>query len=77
MSKLSLRFVAIALVLAITGVAVASAANAAKPQGDTRPGWGFGDKNHTHTGPPGQSVRPNTGGGSNGHPLGGPPGQNK
>lgn len=26
--------------------------------GDTKPGWGYGDKNHTHTGPPGQSVRP-------------------
>ena len=23
----------------------------------TRPGWGYGDKNHVHTGPPGQSVR--------------------
>jgi hypothetical protein len=21
------------------------------PSGKTRPGWGFGDKNHTHTGP--------------------------
>ncbi len=27
-------------------------------QGDTRPGWGFGDKNHVHTGPPGHSVFP-------------------
>lgn len=25
---------------------------------DTKPGWGFGDNNHIHTGPPGQSVRP-------------------
>ena len=25
---------------------------------NTRPGWGYGDKNHVHTGPPGQSVRP-------------------
>jgi hypothetical protein len=24
----------------------------------TRPGWGYGDKNHVHTGPPGQSVNP-------------------
>lgn len=31
----------------------------AKPQGGTRPGWGFGDKNHEHTGPPGgPSVHP-------------------
>lgn len=21
-----------------------------------KPGWGFGDKNHCHTGPPGQSI---------------------
>lgn len=27
-------------------------------EGDTRPGWGFGDKNHVHTGPPGLSDRP-------------------
>ena len=33
----------------------AYAASAAK--GGTRPGWGYGDKNHVHTGPPGQSVR--------------------
>jgi len=26
--------------------------------GTIKPGWGFGDKNHIHTGPPGQSVRP-------------------
>ena len=25
---------------------------------ETRPGWGNGDPNHTHTGPPGLSVRP-------------------
>jgi hypothetical protein len=28
---------------------------------DTRPGWGFGDKNHHHIGPPGHSVRPGDG----------------
>ncbi len=26
--------------------------------GNTRPGWGYGDKNHVHTGPPGHSIRP-------------------
>ena len=26
-----------------------------------RPGWGYGDKNHNHTGPPGQSVHPGNG----------------
>jgi hypothetical protein len=25
------------------------------PPPDTRPGHGYGDQNHTHTGPPGQS----------------------
>ncbi|MBW3538352.1 hypothetical protein KY386_02575 [Candidatus Parcubacteria bacterium] len=44
--------------LVVAGGAVAASAVAAKPEGDTRPGWGFGDKNHVHTGPPGQSVRP-------------------
>ena len=31
----------------------------AKQDDDTRPGWGFGDTNHEHTGPPGLTVRPN------------------
>jgi hypothetical protein len=42
--------------LAITA-ATATAVMAAKPSGETKPGWGYGDKNHVHTGPPGQSVR--------------------
>lgn len=29
-----------------------------KKHGNQRPGWGHGDKNHGHTGPPGHSVRP-------------------
>ncbi len=45
--------VTVASVAVISGVAIA-----AKPDGNTRPGWGFGDRNHVHTGPPGQSVRP-------------------
>src|SRR5581483_7991548 len=28
---------------------------------NTRPGWGFGDDNHIHTGPPGHSVHPGDG----------------
>lgn len=28
----------------------------AKQTGNLRPGWGFGDTNHVHTGPPGLSV---------------------
>lgn len=37
---------------------VAHQAAAAGNSGPTKPGWGYGDKNHTHTGPPGQSVHP-------------------
>lgn len=50
--------------LAASGALVAGAvlmANLAFAQGnsgDTKPGWGFGDDNHVHTGPPGQSVHP-------------------
>jgi hypothetical protein len=29
-----------------------------KQYGDTRPGWGCGDKNHVHTGPPGRQYAP-------------------
>lgn len=36
-----------------------------------RPGWGFGDKNHVHTGPPGQVGKDDS---ENGHPHGVPPG---
>lgn len=45
------------LVLALAAAAaVAVAGTAAAASGGTRPGWGFGDTNHVHTGPPGQSV---------------------
>jgi hypothetical protein len=37
-------------------LAVAGTAAAANHPGNTRPGWGYGDTNHVHTGPPGQSV---------------------
>jgi RNA polymerase sigma factor (sigma-70 family) len=39
----------------------AAAPGPATPSGETRPGWGYGDENHTHTGPPGA-------GGANGKP---------
>jgi Spy/CpxP family protein refolding chaperone len=42
------------LVAAVALVMGSSFAHAAS--GGTRPGWGYGDKNHVHTGPPGQSV---------------------
>lgn len=28
--------------------------------GECKPGWGFGDKNHCHTGPPGQENNPHS-----------------
>jgi hypothetical protein len=42
------------------------------------PGWGNGDKNHTHAGPPGQTddaCRPGWGNGDENHDHGGPPGK--
>lgn len=53
--NLKVVFVSLAL-LAVFAMTVGSVF--AKTQGETRPGWGHGDKNHVHTGPPGQSVRP-------------------
>jgi hypothetical protein len=56
MKKLSTKAL-LALVLAVAAaITVGGAAFAAQSQGGTRPGWGYGDKNHVHTGPPGQSV---------------------
>ncbi|MDP3941664.1 MAG: hypothetical protein Q8Q49_05140 [bacterium] len=49
------------VVLATAAAAIIMVTQAALAQGNpggTRPGWGYGDNNHTHTGPPGQSVRP-------------------
>jgi hypothetical protein len=48
------------VVLAMAAIAILIMAGSAfaKNEGGTRPGWGYGDKNHEHTGPPGQSVRP-------------------
>ena len=48
-----------AIVVAIAGASGAAfAAKGGNSDNNTRPGWGYGDKNHVHTGPPGQSVRP-------------------
>jgi hypothetical protein len=59
MMVLSLRSITILAVLAAAVVISASAAFAAPGNsGDTKPGWGYGDKNHVHTGPPGQTVQP-------------------
>jgi hypothetical protein len=52
------RIALTAAAVAVTGAvgATAFASQAAKQADNTRPGWGYGDKNHIHTGPPGQSV---------------------
>lgn len=46
------------LTLAVVTLLSVQSAYAAQPTDNTRPGWGFGDSNHVHLGPPGQSVRP-------------------
>lgn len=57
MINLNIRiFVVLGLVLA-AGVFLVHAAMAEGGPSSV-PGWGFGDTNHVHTGPPGQSVRP-------------------
>jgi hypothetical protein len=47
-----------AIVAGSLAIGAAAFAQGNGNSGGTRPGWGFGDKNHTHTGPPGQSVKP-------------------
>ncbi len=43
---------------ALAAVLTTSSLVANAQKSETRPGWGYGDTNHVHTGPPGQSVRP-------------------
>jgi hypothetical protein len=56
---INFRAILMVAVVAVAGIAFATSALAQGNNGDnTRPGWGYGDKNHVHTGPPGQSVHP-------------------
>lgn len=55
MNKYSILMV---LTLAVITLFSVHSAYAAKSTDTTRPGWGLGDPNHVHLGPPGQSVRP-------------------
>lgn len=48
----------VVVAIAIAGAVALGGSAFAKSNGGTRPGWGNGDQNHVHTGPPGQSVRP-------------------
>lgn len=52
-----LKLVALFIVLSVFLSSAVFAQSAFAASGNMRPGWGFGDKNHVHTGPPGQSVR--------------------
>jgi hypothetical protein len=56
MTKEKMRIVTILGFLVVGSVLVVQSALAVP--GETRPGWGKGDKNHVHTGPPGTSVNP-------------------
>ncbi len=57
------KIMILAGVFAIAGVLSAGALSAsAAGKGDVKPGWGLGDKNHVHVGPPGQSVQPTANG---------------
>lgn len=57
MLALNVRILTAFSILLITLFFVVQAAFAAPGNsGTTKPGWGFGDKNHIHVGPPGQSV---------------------
>jgi hypothetical protein len=46
-------------VFIVAGVMLASAVVANAKTGGEKNGWGFGDQNHVHVGPPGTSVFPN------------------
>lgn len=59
-------------------VTVTSGGSAQQGSAGCQPGWGNGDTNHTHTGPPGQTedaCRPGNGYGDKNHEHDGPPGQ--
>lgn len=56
---LNLRTAVVTGMLLAAAILIVGTTFAAKPEGNNRPGWGFGDTNHTHTGPPGgPSVHP-------------------
>jgi hypothetical protein len=55
---INFRAIVALAVVVIAVVTLSASALAAGNSGSTKPGWGFGDKNHVHTGPPGQSVHP-------------------
>jgi len=67
------------LTLSLATSAAYGVASAKQNQGNgkpKRPGWGKGDKNHDHTGPPGSTnCKPGWGKGDKNHDHTGPPGK--
>lgn len=53
MRVIVLIVLSIGLALTFVGGTVAAASRRHEQPAACRPGWGFGDKNHCHTGPPG------------------------
>jgi hypothetical protein len=51
------KILIIMLLVVVTTVLGSSSVFAAHTS-NVKPGWGFGDQNHVHTGPPGQTVQP-------------------
>jgi hypothetical protein len=58
MVSINFRIIMVVMILALSFVVLSTDALAKSNNGTTKPGWGFGDVNHIHTGPPGQSVHP-------------------
>jgi hypothetical protein len=64
------------LFLLLSTPALAGKGGNAEKDSIDRPGWGYGDSNHNHLGPPGHGEeRPGWGYGDTNHPHWGPPGQ--
>jgi hypothetical protein len=55
-TALNSRVIFIVLIITLAFGFIATSVLAQKPEINTKPGWGFGDTNHVHLGPPGQSV---------------------
>jgi len=60
MKRFSIKTVIALAVAFLSTLAIGGVAVTAKSQDkdNTRPGYGYGDKNHVHTGPPGQTKKP-------------------
>lgn len=57
----SVRIFVVVATVVVSGVLLSQTALAQGNSNNNRPGWGHGDKNHHHSGPPGHSVHPGQG----------------